>query len=420
MNGPASVWSALGGLLQPALELASRWPGDPERRARAGLVSGEPGGAMWLHASSVGELGAVPPFLGAVNAAGLDDRARVTCHTRTGLAHARGRLHLRADLAPFDARFALRRRLGRTRPSALILFETELWPCMVTEAASTGLPVSWVNARVSAERFPGYRRWKSVLAPALRRVSAVAAQTGDDAMRFCELGAPPNRVAVCGNLKHDRAEPEPLSRSQAGLAADGPVVVFGSLREGEEAPVLEALRRIRESRPEWIAVLAPRHPEENEIVARALDARGIPFERRSRPGGVSRTMLLDTLGELAGFYTLADVAFVGGSLLDFGGHDVMEPARAGAPVLFGPYTSHCRSESEELVRAGAAHVARGADELADAMARWGAVEPERSRAARAAREVARASRGAAGRAVAWLSRWGGLLPARGSGGNLGG
>lgn len=419
MSAAASAWPLLGGLFQPALECISRWSGDRERPARVGVVPRDPEGALWLHASSVGELGAVPSFLAAASASGLGAASRLTCHTRTGLDHARARLRLSSELAPLDAPFAVRRRIRITRPAGLVIFETELWPCMVTEAAGAGVPVSWVNARVSPERFPAYRRLRSLLAPALARVSAVAAQTGGDADRFLELGAPAARIQVCGNLKHDREDPSPMSRPEAGLALDGPVAVFGSLREGEEKPVLEALRRLRLASPEWIAVLAPRHPEENERVAQALRSGGVPFARRTGPPGQARTLLLDTLGELARFYTMADVAFVGGSLLRLGGHDLLEPARAGAPVLFGPHTSNGPAESNELLRTGGGAMVRDADELAGAILRWGSDPAERSKAARAAREVALGSRGAAARAVAWLIRWGALAETPGRGGNAG-
>ncbi|HVP37807.1 MAG TPA: glycosyltransferase N-terminal domain-containing protein, partial [Candidatus Saccharimonadales bacterium] len=400
-----AAYRAAGVVLRPALEAWAR-AGGAERRARAGLVAAEPAGALWVHAASVGELGGVEAFLAALAARRPGLPARLTLHTRTGLARARaaGRV---AELAPVDAAFAVRRRLARTRPAAVVVFETELWPALLEEAGGR-VPLSWVNGRISPRAFARYAAGRALLRGGLAAVRAFAVQTGADAERFVALGAPPERVLVAGNLKHDRPAPAPLARAALGLAADGPVAVLGSLREGEEEAVLAALAEARHALPQLVAVLAPRHPREAARLAQGLAARGVPFGRRTQGAVEARTLLLDSVGELAAAYTLAEVAFVGGSLAPRGGHDVMEPARAGCPVLFGPHTQHCAADCEALLAAGAAVRVADARGLGRELAALPAEPARRTAMGAAAREVAGRSRGAAARALDWLERHGAL------------
>ncbi|MBI5835812.1 MAG: 3-deoxy-D-manno-octulosonic acid transferase [Candidatus Eisenbacteria bacterium] len=407
MNAAGAAYRAIGWLLRPGLEGWGRLAG-PERAARAGLAAPEPRGALWAHAASVGELGGVEVFLGALHSRAPGLPARITCHTRTGLARARagGRV---AEPAPLDAAFAVGRRLARTRPAALAVFETELWPALLGECA-VRVPVSWVNGRISERAFPRHRALRSLLAPSLARVRAFAVQGPADAERFVALGAPAERVRVTGNLKHDRPPPPRISGADLGLAGDGPVVVFGSLRDGEEAAVLDALAVARRAEPALAAVLAPRHPRVAERLAGLLRERGVDFGRRSAGASGVRTLLLDTLGELAGAYTAGQVAFVGGSLVPLGGHDVMEPARAGVPVLFGPHTGHCDVECRALLDSGGALRVPDGAALGRAMAELLAAPAERARMAAAAAAAAAAERGSAARALDWLLR-NGALPA---------
>jgi 3-deoxy-D-manno-octulosonic-acid transferase len=313
--------------------------------------------AVWLHAVSVGELLAAEPLIAALRARSL--RVFVSTTTRTAQQIARQRFG--ADSVfyfPLDFTFLHRRYLRRLEPSLLVLMESEFWPNFLR--AAPGIPLGVVNARISDRSFPRYRKlrffWKEVLAP----VTRFLAQSPTDAQRLIAIGAPAARIEVIGNLKYDLApvgELHLLATLRDHLPSGARVFVCGSTMEGEEAALLSAHHAALLSVPNLVTIMAPRHPERFDVVARMLPANSI---RRSSwglaptpipPGSI---FLLDSIGELAAIYSLATVAFVGGSLLPpGGGHNPLEPARFGVPTLAGPHTQNFRDITSALELASA-------------------------------------------------------------------
>ena len=318
-------------------------------------------GAIWVHAVSVGEALAVEPLVEELRRRFPQRKVLVSTTTRTGQELARLRFGEEAVFYfPLDFAFACRRVLEALQPSLVVIAETEIWPNFLREAHRAGVRVVFVNGRLSDSSFKGYRRLRALLRRVLNTVDLFLMQSEEDVRRMREIGAPTERVQVGGNLKFDLPAPPP-SKFLAELerAAQGaPVVVAGSTLAGEEKLVLDAMRAAAEVKGKRaVLVLAPRHPERFEEVARLLEKRGSKFLRRnqlSRADSRPEVVLLDTLGELAGAYAAATVAFVGGSLVKGGGHNPIEPALWGKPVLFGPSMENFRSIAENLLEAGAA------------------------------------------------------------------
>jgi 3-deoxy-D-manno-octulosonic-acid transferase len=304
-----------------------------------------------------------------------------------------------------DLRPLQRRLLAALRPSAIVLVETELWPSLLREAAAARVPVAIANARLSPERMARYRRFESLYRPLLEGIAAIAAASEADASRLLALGAPASRTSVAGNLKFDLPAPS-LSRVEVraalGWEATIPVVAAGSTGEGEDAPVLDAFVRLRAAHPDARLVLAPRHAERFDSAEREASSRGLAVHRLSRgeraaPGAT--VLLVDGLGRLATLYAAADAAFVGGSLVPVGGHNVLEPAAAGVPVLFGPHTHHVAEIARVLEEEGAALRVNDAGALADAWERLLDDPDARARQADAAARVMARHRGALDRTV---------------------
>jgi len=338
-------------------------------RERLGLVParlhrGEHGQAeqshsrcIWIHAVSVGEVLAVSQLVGELSKAESGRQVFVSTTTATGQALARQRFgETRVFYMPLDFTFAIRPYLKALRPSVLILAETEFWPNLLHFARSHGAAVAVVNARISDRSFPRYRRFRGFFSRVLSDVDLFLAQTEEDARRLRVIGAPEERVAVSGNLKFDirlssgSAITDDLRRV---IGKDSPVIVCGSTTEGEEEHVLAAFKEVLQKFPAAVMILAPRHPERFEKVAALIAATGLSFVRRStwKPDDTRAPLkgsifLLDSLGELASVYALADVAFVGGSLVPLGGHNILEPAQHGVAMLTGPHTFNFR----EIVR----------------------------------------------------------------------
>lgn len=312
-------------------------------------------GCIWIHAVSVGEVLAVSRLAGELSSRYPERRVFISTTTATGQELARQRFgESRVFYMPLDFRFALRPYLTTLQPSLLILAETEFWPNLLHLAKRTSVAVAVVNARISDRSFPRYKRFQWFFSRVLSNVDLFLAQTEEDGRRLKAIGAPEGRVAVSGNLKFDirLSTSSPLTAGlRKTIAADSPVIVCGSTTEGEEELVLSAFRQVLQQFPKALMILAPRHPERFEKVAALIESSGLKLARRSAwqpgvplmPGSI---FLLDTVGELASVYELADVAFVGGSLMPLGGHNILEPAQHGVPVLTGPHTFNFR----EIVR----------------------------------------------------------------------
>ena len=327
-------------------------------------------GGLWLHGASVGEARLAGLLARSVRAARPETAISVSCVTRTGRAALPAPPAVDAAFfAPLDVRRRLRPVLHAVGPAALALIETELWPGLVQEAAAAGCRVALVNARLAPERMGRYRRLRALYRPLLRTLDCIGASSAEDAERLLSLGARPGSVRVTGNLKYDLPVPvlDPTAlRRRFGLLSERPVLVAGSTGEGEDTPVLDAFQAVQEKGRKAFLVLAPRHPERAAGAAELARARGLRPHALSSgsdgAAGAADVLVVDRMGELASLYGMATVAFVGGSLVPVGGHNVLEPAAAGVPVLFGPHTSHVEEPAQALLQAGAARrVADGAD-----------------------------------------------------------
>ncbi len=301
-------------------------------------------------------------------------RLLISTTTRTGQDLARQRFGAdRVFYCPLDLPWAVRAYLNALQPRMLILAETEFWPNLLSGCFRRNIPVAVVNARISDRSWPRYRRLQSLWRPILSRLSRVLAQSETDAERLRDLGCLPERVSVAGNLKFDvrAAEEAEATRLLKKLAAGLRIVVAGSTLEGEEAALLEAWPQLLAADPQLALVLAPRHPERFRAVAALLDQSGVSWIRRSdwqsrsadtlepvRPGQI---VLLDTIGELASVYSLAAVAFVGGSIVPAGGHNPLEPAQFGVPIVMGPHYANFRAITEDLLAVDALRIAQPED-----------------------------------------------------------
>ncbi|QDV36715.1 3-deoxy-D-manno-octulosonic acid transferase [Tautonia plasticadhaerens] len=376
---------------------------------------------LWLHAVSVGEVLLLRPLVAELQRRRPDWDVVVSTTTSTGLEVARRTFpELVTFYAPLDFSWAVRRALERIRPTALVLVETELWPNLIRAASARGARVAVINGRLGRRSHRGYRRFRALLAPTLRRLDAVAAQSQESADRFLDLGVPADRLSVTGSIKYDGLESDRgvpkvrEARRALGLeGASGPIFVAGSTMDGEESAALQAYQRAKVDHPGLRLVIVPRHPERGAELARMIEGRGEVVWRRGvedrppggREDGRQAVLLIDTVGELSSIWGLADVAFVGGSLYPGrGGQNVMEPSAFGASVLFGPHTSNFREAVEGLLGRDAARVVRSATELGDAL-QLELADRDSSRARGAsARRFVLAQRGATERTLAALDR----------------
>ncbi|MBZ5647873.1 MAG: 3-deoxy-D-manno-octulosonic acid transferase [Acidobacteriia bacterium] len=324
-------------------------------------------GCIWVHAVSVGEVLAIGSLVAELTARHLERRVLISTTTLAGQKLARDRYgEENVFFFPLDFGFAVRAYLGALRPSLIVLAETEFWPNFLRLAKARGARLAVVNARISDRSYPRYVRLRFAWKKLLRNVDVFLTQSDLDAQRLAEIGAPEDRVHVSGNLKFEAqesaAKPVVETLRQAfARAAVTEVLVCGSTVEGEEQLVLEAFRSALKSHPRAALVLAPRHPERFDAVANLLMGSSLNFVRRSRMMGdesfAGSVVLLDTIGELAGVYALATVAFVGGSLVPRGGHNILEPAQHGVPILVGPHTENFRDILNIFRRADAVLVA---------------------------------------------------------------
>ena len=358
----------------------------------------------WIHAVSVGEAIAATPVLEALRRTWPTLPLVVSTVTETGARVVRERF---AGLArhryfPLDFPGAVRRAIASIQPAFFLCMETELWPNALRALAARGVPSMIANGRLSDRSFSHYRLVRGAMRRVLADVTVFAMQSDEDARRMIALGAPAERVVVAGNLKHD-ALPDPtgaadLWRRLLGLSSGQPVWIAGSTHRGEDEAVLEAHRRARVERPGIVLVLAPRHPERvGEVLALAAK-NGFTTVRRSelpiRTRDAVPIIVLDTVGELAQMYSIADVVFVGGSLVPLGGHNLLEPALRGKPVLFGPHTSNFREAATILTTSGGGLVVRDAEELAAGLRRLLGNPGLRAQLGAAAREAAASRHGA--------------------------
>jgi 3-deoxy-D-manno-octulosonic-acid transferase len=374
---------------------------------------------IWIHAVSVGEVLAMTRVIEALQAQLPDWRIVVSTTTDTGQKLARQRFgEENVFYLPLDLPFAVRPYFQALRPKLLVLAESEFWPNLLRWARLSGAGVAVVNARVSDRSLPGYLRYRSLFRRMLTNVDLFLAQSDEDARRLVEIGAPAERVHVSGNLKFE-VKPPAKSHIVGAIRAAvqnkevGPVIVAGSTLDLEEgALIVHVFRRVQERYGFALLVLAPRHPERFDAVAQLIERTGVPYQRRSRwdeatpiaPG----IFLLDSIGELAAVYEVADLAFVGGSLVPRGGHNIVEAAQFGKPIMVGPHTENFRDIIEIFKRADAVRVVSLAS-LEQPFLELLADREAREALGRRALEVMRSQQGATERTVSELLR---LLPMR--------
>jgi 3-deoxy-D-manno-octulosonic-acid transferase len=405
---------ALAGALWRGLRDRRHWQALGERFGSGPRSSGTP--SIWLHAVSLGEMSAAAPLVRALRLKFPQDRMVLTCATLTGRIRARALFGDLVDVRflPYDTPGAVARFLDGIQPRLAVIMETELWPNLFAECERRGVPLVLASARLSVKSVARYRRLGTLFRRIFSAISLIAAQTVEDAERFIAIGAKSARTRVVGNIKFDwepgAAAIEQGHALRAALGGARPTWIAGSTHAGEEEQVLAAHAALLAERPGALLLLVPRHPERFEAVAELLRRRDVRFTRRSSglaPDGATQVLLVDTVGELVALYASADVAFVGGSLVPIGGHNLLEPAALGLPVLTGPYYFNGRDIARLLLREGAALQVADAPELASALARLLADLEERRRIGAIGRRIVESNRGSVARLLALMEP---LLP----------
>jgi 3-deoxy-D-manno-octulosonic-acid transferase len=383
VNGPELrlLYSAIFILAIPFILLRLSWRGcrasayfkrwDERFGIRAVPDSDKP--LIWVHAVSVGEVEAARPLVEALQQNYPDHRLLITTMTPTGSARVKA---LYADSVlhcylPYDLPFAVRRFLKSAHPDLGIIMETELWPNLVYQCHNLDIPLVLANARLSARSAAGYKRIAGLTRQMLQNFSLIAAQSQDDRQRLIELGADKADVHAVGNLKFEISLPASLTEEAEALRTiwgNRPVFIAASTHEGEDEIILKASRQIRAHFPDLLLILVPRHPERFDKVAALSQRAGFKILRRSDNGMCSRdiqVMVIDTMGELPLFYGTADIAFVGGSLVPRGGHNLLEPAALGRAVVIGSHYFNFSEISRQFLDAGAARQVGNEVELAE-------------------------------------------------------
>lgn len=367
---------------------------------------------LWIHAVSVGEVVATQELVRKLRESCPQTTLVISTTTPTGAERVESLYGdtVRHFYFPYDVNGIVRRWLAHVDPVMLILMETEIWPNLLLTCESRGIPVILANGRLSSKSAAGYARLPVFSRRIFQSITRVAAQSDDDARRFAALGVPDDRLAVTGSVKFDTRQPA-LVREQAEamrrvIGSGRPVWIAASTREGEEEAVLEAHRQVLERLPEALMILVPRHPERFDRVAQLCQQRGFSMLRRSSNQVCSpqhQVFLGDSMGELAMMYQVADLAFVGGSLVDSGGQNVLEPASFGLPVLFGPSMYNFAAISELLLLEQAALRVDDAHALAEQVVAWLSDASERTGYGENARSVVEANRGATDRLLSLIA-----------------
>ena len=386
---------------------ARRWA---ERFALGGDVRS---GGIWVHAVSVGESIAAAPMVRELLKRYPALPITVTCMTPTGSEQIRKLFGGQVGHAylPYDLPWLQRRLLRRLQPKIGIIMETELWPNLVAEAGRARVPLVLANARLSARSARGYQRVGALVRPMFAALDWVAVQSQAEALRFIELGVGREQMQVTGSIKFDfRPDPQQVQQAQelrARWGSDRPVWIAASTHAGEDEQVLRAHRQVLDTLPDALLILVPRHPERFDSVARQVSETGFGMVRRSSgalPAADQQVLVGDTMGELVFLYACADLAFVGGSLVPNGGHNYLEPAALGLPVLSGPHRFNFTEISELLEGAGALQVVADETALAVAVQQWLQDSSARQRAGQAGQAVVADNQGALERLLQGIDR----------------
>lgn len=357
---------------------------------------------IWVHCASIGEVRAAEPLLGKLK----DYRILLTVHTLSGRNYA-----LQKNLAgyilfaPLDFTFFLNSFLKSFAPSALILVETEFWPGMILAAKRMGCKVLVVNGRLSGNSLKYYYATRAFWKKILSNIDYISARSEEDAGRFKLLGYPGGQISISGNIKYDRSEtPVSLSRKDIGFGTDDIIIVAGSTRSDEEGIVVGCWQSLRKKYPRVKLVIAPRHLNRIGAVSSLLEKKGVTFSLYSQNNGAVREcVILDTFGELYNFYSLSDIAFVGGSIVDKGGQNPIEPAAYSKPVVFGPFMHNFSSEASGLLNCGGAISVSSAEELEQAFEKLVSNESLREKMGRNALKMVSSQKGAVERTLVLIN-----------------
>ncbi|WP_331693704.1 lipid IV(A) 3-deoxy-D-manno-octulosonic acid transferase [Pseudomonas sp. ZY71] len=380
-----------------------------------GMPTLQPGG-IWVHAVSVGESIAAAPMIRALLQRYPTLPITVTCMTPTGSERIQALFanepRIQHCYLPYDLPCAAARFLDRAQPKLAVIMETELWPNHIHQCAKRGIPVALANGRLSERSARGYGRFSKLTAPMLAEMSLFAVQTEAEAQRFRNLGARAERVEVTGSIKFDLTIDPQLLQRAAELrgqwqALERPVWIAASTHEGEDEVVLDAHRRLLANHPDALLILVPRHPERFNSVFELCQREGFATVRRSTGANVdaqTSVLLGDTMGELLFLYALADSAFVGGSLVANGGHNLLEPAALAKPVISGPHLFNFLDIAAQLREAGALAEVDDAEGLAVEVQRLFELPRDAQRMADAGLAVMRRNQGALQRLLDGLGR----------------
>lgn len=369
---------------------------------------------LWVHAVSVGEVIAAIPLIKALKSRYPHKQIIVTTMTPTGSARVQAAFgedvfHV---YIPYDFPGAIHRFIKRVRPCVVVIMETELWPNLIPTCGKHHIPVIIANARLSERSARGYKKIKPLMTKVLHPISQVAAQTATDGMRFLQIGLTKEQLTIAGNIKFDLAIPENLSEQASLLRAqwgeNRPVWIAASTHEGEDEIILAAFAKLRVQVPSVLLILVPRHPERfNKVLALCRKQNVQTAQRSMINSWNTQTDILvgDTMGELLLLYAASDIAFVGGSLVAVGGHNLLEPAALGLPVLTGPYMHHFTEINQLLHTAKAAITVMQATDLAQQVLAWLQDESARKRAGEQGRQVVIDNRGALERHLELIAKY---------------
>lgn len=330
---------------------------------------------VWVHAVSVGEVRAAVPLVKRLKKEHADIKLVFSTVTATGQEMARKALPEIDSLIyfPFDISWVVDRLISLVQPRLFITLETEIWPNFLRALRRRGIPAVLVNGRISAGSYKGYRLLPGFFRKVLACFSYLCMQSDADAERIIAMGADPAMLKVCGNMKYDQAwgmdgrEAEKMARSILGLNAGTRALVAGSTHPGEEEIMIAAYQQLKKDDSDLVLVLAPRHPERFDEAERLMRIKGLKSARRSRLENSDdsfEAILLDSIGELSTVYAGAALVFIGGSLVPFGGHNPLEAAAYGKPVLFGPHMDNFKDIADNLIERGGAIMVRSEEELA--------------------------------------------------------
>ena len=406
------VYSQLIRLLLPWVLVRFWWLGRkaPDLRRnlgqRLGLVPRYSGPVIWVHTASVGEVIAAGPMVRRLLSRELEARVLVTVMTDTGLAQARKMFGQAVDYAyvPLDTPGSVRRFLTRVKPRIAVILETEIWPNIIDQCQRRSVPLFLVNARLSERSARGYERVRGLARPIMQKITWIAAQAEKDAERFRRIGVAPQSVEVTGSVKFDVDITDQVRAAASDCRqalGDRPIWVAGSTHSGEGEQLLEAHRVVLQRDPNALLVIVPRHPDRFDSVAEMAGEAGFVVARRSleqSPVG-AQVYLGDTMGELMMLYGAGDIAFVGGSLIERGGHNPLEPAAWGIPVLSGPHVFNFETVYEHLRAGDGVFMVQNSDELGRTVSRLMADRHECKASGERALAVVNRNRGALDKVV---------------------